>query len=461
MSAVKESPCPDCGEMVRVNSLRCWNCGGFMNKKIEEDYLALQAKPQEVIYSQLPESEVSALEDEDDDFELSTPVAAKAAVEPGEAKVHADATKPGTNVDSGTEVDLLNIALEDEREIRKRQQKRRQKGGMKLPGGGFMIFCPYGCRIEVKEAHRGMQGKCPKCRAPFVVPTDPPDYSKKKSGAEAEAAASGAGGFDHWIGGLHLHTVNPEKLKLKADSLVKDFVTADFAFSKEKLLAAVYGKKSGGLFGGGGANDPREALKAQLREGKPIAELDLAQKFAYEAQRLSEMKVVQPAASRADSIFHGIPVFGAGRIAVQLPHIEDSKDLHFVSMGITQFWEFRKQLEENFGISNFGADTNLPTKPEITTYRCQYLEIPIKALKDVELYQSDDSVELETVGFECEKCHATVSMQGRDQHQLGGKTPKGIAKAKCPKCQNKMGEHPLFMMKEKPVEAVKTALEDD
>ena len=459
MSDAKENPCPDCGEMVRVNSLRCWNCGAFMNKGIEEKYIEMQSKPQEIIYSQLPDNAVAALDDEeeDDDFELSVPSAAKSSEnEANEAKENADVTKPGGSSDDPSEADLFNIAMQDEREKRQKRKKRGPQGGMKLPGGGILIFCPYGCKIEVKEDHRGMQGKCPKCQAPFIVPVDPPDFSKKKRGAGAETEAVGAGGFDDWIGGLHLHAVNPEKLKLKADSLLKEFVEADFGFSADKVLAAVYGKKGGGLFGGGGATDPREALKAQLREGKSIADLELGQKFAFEKDDLSMIKVVQPTASRADSIFHGIQVFGGGRIAIQLPHVEGSDDVHYVSMGLTQFWEFRKIVESLYGVQGLGEKAGVPSEHEYTSHRCHFLEIQIKALDNIEFYKADDSVELEVVGFECEKCHATVSAQGRDQHQLGGKTAKGIAKAKCPKCQNKMGEHPLYNIKEEAAEPADT-----
>ncbi|TWT56916.1 hypothetical protein KOR42_02720 [Thalassoglobus neptunius] len=470
MTQVKETPCPDCGEMVRVNSLRCWNCGAFMNKGIEEKYIALQAKPQEIIYSQMPDNEVAAIDDEDDDFELSVPTDKSetnsiadledaSAPQENEAKENADATRPSSHDDehAGSD-DLLDIALKDERELQKRRKERSQRGGMRTPGGGILIFCPYGCRIEVKEDHRGMQGKCPKCSAPFIVPVDPPKYKTKKSAeSQGEAVVDSAGGFDVWLTDLHLHKVNPEKLKLKADSLAKDFVPADFAFSSEKILAAVFGKKAGKLFGGGGKDDPRSILKMQLQEGKAIADLDLAEKFEFDSESLKQLKVVQPTASRADSIFHGIPVFGEGRIAIQLPHVGDSKEIQYVSLGITQFWEFRKALEEKFGIADFGGDAGIPMERKYLPYRCQFMETQIKALDNLEFYKADDSIELEVVGFQCGKCQTTVSTQGRDQHQLGGKTAKGIAKAKCPKCQNKMGENLLYDIKEPTAETAETA----
>jgi hypothetical protein len=168
-------------------------------------------------------------------------------------------------------------------ESRKRKKSRRATGGART-ANGFIIFCPYGCKIEVKDQHRGMTGKCPKCRAPFLVPIDPPNYSSVKT-AEAGAAAVVAqapGGFTLWLTDLHVHTVNPVKLKLKADSLVREFVEKDFGFSPDRLLVAALGKKAGGLFGGGDKKkgDPRETMLSHLRENKPVEELPVADRCA-------------------------------------------------------------------------------------------------------------------------------------------------------------------------------------
>ena len=38
----------------------------------------------------------------------------------------------------------------------------------------FVICCPKGCRIRVKEKHRGQAGKCPRCQSEFVVPKKAP-----------------------------------------------------------------------------------------------------------------------------------------------------------------------------------------------------------------------------------------------------------------------------------------------
>src|SRR5262249_46159240 len=73
----KESACPECGEMVRVNSLRCWNCGAFMDPAMEQKYVAMQANPGPTLFSEVPDAELATFEEEgaDDDFQLSIPSA--------------------------------------------------------------------------------------------------------------------------------------------------------------------------------------------------------------------------------------------------------------------------------------------------------------------------------------------------------------------------------------------------
>lgn len=467
MSLPKEQPCPDCGEMVRVNSLRCWNCGAFMKRELEEKYLEMQSRPQQVIYSDLPQDEVTSMEtgapvmDEsgEDDFELSvaSPASSQAtgtdkhetssSTGIAESEKGAAANKSALSSGEATGDALLDIALQDERELQKQRRKRAQKGGIKTPGGGLIIFCPYGCRIVVKESHRGMQGKCPECRAPFIVPIDPPIYKKDRVATEVESSATEGGAVERWLSDLHLHTVHPEKLKLKADSLAKDFTATEFAFGSEQLFVVALGKKAGGRFGGGAKEDPREALKKQIQEGKKLEELEAAEKYAFTADELRMLKVVQPTASRADSIFHGIPVFGEGRIAIQLPPIEDKIEILYVSLGLTQFWNFKKFVEEAYGITGLGDECGIPTEHVFTTHRCQILETPVKALENLPFYKADETVELVPVGYQCGKCQIVVSEEGRARDSLGGKSPKGIAKAKCPKCSNKMGENLLYGIK--------------
>ncbi|HWL10302.1 MAG TPA: hypothetical protein VNQ76_18000, partial [Planctomicrobium sp.] len=256
-----------------------------------------------------------------------------------------------------------------------------------------------------------------------------------------------------WLTDLRLHVVDPEKLKLKADSLAKEFTEVDLGFSNDLFLVASLskGKKGGGLFskGGGKKEDVRAELIAHLNEKKSLDELPVGESYQFSSEELlQQLKVVQPAADRATNIFHGIPVFGTNRVAIQLPLNDKLTHPVYLSFGITEFWKFREAIEEFYQISDLDADLGLPREPRFDSLKCHYNDTPIKSLLDVELYQADPAVKLEVAGYQCGSCRITVSEAGRKKENLGGKSPKGIAKAKCPKCGSKMGEHLLYSLQE-------------
>lgn len=466
-----ERPCPECGESVRVGLVRCWNCGAFMQRELEQKYLEMQAGPKKVFFSPLPaDAEIHAVGtisdddgEEDEDFVLDPQggglatdlsklesAAPTAEAKPGSTPSNAP-PEPAVSHSIATGGDaLLDIAMREEAESHKRRKKTRKMTGGARTASGFIIFCPYGCKIEVKDTHRGMSGKCPKCRAPFLVPIDPPDYSASKEkaadGVAAAAATAAPGGFVSWLNDQHVHTVDPVKLKLKADSLLKEFAEKDFGFSPAKLAIIASAKKAGGLFGGGAKKtaDPREALMAHLREGKSIEEFTGAEKQVFSADQVRQLRIVQPAASRMDSMFHGIPVFGAHRIAVQLP-VSDGHP-QYVSFGLMQFREFAKQLAVNFGIDRFGADLGIPLTDEYTTAKCHYSDTIIKALKNDEWYKADPESKAVLAGWKCEGCGLVVSEDARKKEKLGGANGKALAKTPCPKCKKKFGERPLYTL---------------
>lgn len=501
-SAAKESPCPDCGEMVRMNSLRCWNCGAFMNSELEQRYMAMQANPAPIIFSQVPESEMSSMgeigvvndEDDDDGFRLSTSVKSTrpAAEAVPEKKTEAPVAKISTPPEA-TENDedfpggpiepeapaahrrssaapegavphsvatagdaLLDIAIQEEREVRQRNKGRKPAGPVVTAGGGLIIFCPYGCRVEVKEQHRGMTGRCPRCAAPFIVPIDPPRYKKAKTEDSPQAASTSSEKFRTWLTDLHLHMIEPEKLKLKADSLLKEFVEVDFGFSEDQLVVATLARKGGGggLFSKGGEKKEtiRENMISHLREDKPVADLPVSEKYVFTAEEAAQIRVVQPTENRGVSLFHGIPVFGTGRIAIQLPLTEKVAFPLYVSMGITEFWKFAKAMEVAYGILGLGLAEGVPMEAAMTVSKCHYSDQLIKSIENVELFQADPTAQLEVIGFRCGACKTAVSETARKKENLGGKSPKGISKAKCPKCGSKMGEHPLMAFKQDVVE---------
>lgn len=463
-------PCPECGENVRGGMVRCWNCGAFMNPKIQEKFQEMQARPNPQGYSPMSAGESASLrtqpghekdgDDDDDDFELTSVESRSrsnagsptslmsAAPEDGptvipmiEADPSPEPEKPAPARPKNPSDALLDIAMQDESETAKRRKKRPPTGGVRTASGGFLIFCPYGCRVEVKEQHRGMSGRCPRCRAPFLVPVDPPDYTAAKSKAPADkGAAEQSVAYGRWIQDAHLHVVPPEKLVLKPDSLLKTFAPVDLGFGPEGLVVLTLGKKAGGMFGKGDKKDPREAVLDHLKEGKPAADMPAAEKTFYSVEQLQELRVVQPVAQKSQSMFAGVPVFGTGRIAVQLPAVNETDPPRYLSFGITEFRKLAETLGELFGLTEFGRDCGIPMQDHFTEHRCTYGG-KFQALNHLEFYKADSTVKLVTVGWKCAGCGVAMSEEGRAKADFGGKGGKGIAKAKCPKCQQKFGEN--------------------
>ena len=468
-----QTPCRDCGEMVRQGLVRCFNCGAFMDPEVEKRFLEMQKSPPPPILSSPDESDAATAAAGDEAFSADAGAGDEGGFTMGGAGdgvglenampddfgVEADIAPadpvPGVSVPSeaADEDDLLSVAMNDLGREREKELQRALTGfaGGVRTAGGFIIFCPYGCRIEVKDKHRGNVGKCPKCSAPFVVPVDPPKYRKKAAPQPAEgtaAAAPGAvGKYALWLEDQHLHVVEPEKLKLKADSLVKEFVERDLALS-EKHLALIPLTGKGGLFGGGGAKkeDVRESAKEAAGRGDVPDKSDAGETLKIRAERLKELRVVQPA--KGQSLFAGVAVFGAGRIAVQLPDLSDANNPaagkpHYLSFGLTDFRRLSESLENLHGLGKLGAEEGVPLVDETFEHTCHYTDATIRALKALEFYKADPKVDLVVAGWQCGECGLTVSEDARKKEGLGGKAGKGMAKAKCPKCEKKMGDHPL------------------
>ncbi len=515
-----EKPCPDCGEMVRPNSVRCWNCGGFMRKDMAVKYQQMQMNPKPLTYLDGTESQASTATpsgDDDDDYELSFPLAQSMSftippisspaptgqvvinppsdtgdlpllpASPLGTPAGADAASeglspipsmtpespPGAKSERPKSEDdaLFDLVTQDLSESEKRRRKRRPNGilsgGVRTASGGFIIHCPYGCRFEVKESHRGMQGKCPRCRAPFIVPVDPPDYSAgKKAAGGADATLTGpvdaAGAFSGWLKDLHLHSFSPDKLKLKADSLLKEFAEYDVGFADDQMLLVNIAKKGGGMFGSGGdkkKGEAREAMLQHLRDGKALPELPGSDKQLFTVDQIRQMRVVRPVLNRAESLFAGIPVFGSGRIAVLLPFSDDPAALpQYLSFSLSEFRTFSSALQSRYGIEGFGAQNGVPLAETYDEYPCHSTKAPIRVLRSLEYYKNDPSFKLATVGYKCGACSLTLSEVARAKDNLGGKDGKGMAKAKCPKCQQKFGDNPLISLAEPaPAESTATA----
>jgi hypothetical protein len=549
--------CPDCGEEVRRELVRCWRCGGFLRGDIAEKYEKMLDAPQKVTYSQvdddddaLPlqgddETEVASTDDfilgdglsfltpeqvarqqevleqdlqpaavpepsqEDLDQAVADATAraeaarVKVAAEP-ETKARPEETKPeetygltgpaesdaagetavAGSPDSGlaakkrkskqsapskadTEEDeapvstgdpLLDIALQEEREAKKRIRKaKRDKGRARRVAGamaGYVaVFCPNGHRIQVDEKYRGLTGRCPKCKSMFLVPIL--DWeAERKAQQEAAEATRKVSRYDNWSLDLHLHRLDPAKLKLKPGSLASAFHEVDVCFTDEGFLVVVHGKQNAGLFAGEKNKKKKEELRVEvqdyLRLDKELLDLPAAGYRFYSPDDVRKSQVVQPAIYAHESMFAGVPVFGEGRIAVRLPVTaadQDTQDIMFLVFHLSDFRSFSTLVEEKFEFASFGQAEGVPLSDDFSNHKCHYSDRELKSIEVSEFHQADSAMELDLIGRKCQACGLVVSEESRKKEKLGGATGKGIAKAKCPKCEQKFGNTSLFGLK--------------
>jgi len=349
------------------------------------------------------------------------------------------------------EDELLKIAADEEAEI------SQVKKGMRTRNS-FVVFCPQGHRIRVREKFRGKTGKCPKCASVFIVPQKSSPKPEKKTDVEIQAVggdAVPAGRYVRWLDDVHLHQVVPEKLKIKADSLLNDFQTVDLGFSSSEILVVTL-VAAGGLFGGGAKKKP--AARAAMLEYflKPEATpegLTAAAKRVVSAESFGQLLLVQPAPAGTESLFDGIPIFGTGRIAVRLPKLPEDKATHYLSFSLSEFRIFAHALQSICGVEAFGANSEIPMSDRYETFKCHYSENPVRSLQQLDYYQKDPSLKLEISGWKCSMCGLIVSEDARKKEKIGGLNGKGIAKAKCPKCTQKFGSNPMYVLQEPPAAA--------
>lgn len=337
-----------------------------------------------------------------------------------------------------------------------------------MPRTGFIIFCPHGHQIEVQDRHRGMMGRCPKCKAFYLVPkaewdkpkAAPEEPAKTETPESAETSAV-AQKYRRWMTDLHFHSVDPAKLKLKPGSVADNYEFADLGFAKDGLLLAKL-LKGGGLFGSADKKRPeaRAAMLAYLEQDKPLDELPAVDHQWFDAEGM-QIQVVQPAPYAHESLFAGVPVFGSGRVAVRVPQADESGQLQFLSFGLSDFREFARDLAELFGLHDLGADCGVPLTDTITELTCHYSEQTLRVVENVEYYQADPRISVNLVGWRCQGCRLVISEDSRKKERIGGTSGKGIAKARCPKCKAKFGEERLYALDSGPQSPDVDASDDD
>jgi hypothetical protein len=375
----------------------------------------------------------------------TTQPAAKAPPAPPPSASAATTHSASTTHSAATSGDfLLDIARQEEADIQQAKRMIRQK-----LRGGFVVYCPMGCKIRVSERHRGRTGKCPRCGSPFFVPLKPFRKTEAET-AEAAAPPPEPGVFGKWRGwmeNVHLHAVVPQKLKIKADSLLKDFQAVDLAFSEDGLLLVTL-VTAAGLFGANEKKKPavRAAVQQHLATVGKLDGLPAPAQRLYPLESLKQFSMAQPTPPDVDSLFAGVPVFGTNRIAVKLPKLGDETAVHYLSFSLSEFREFTARLAAAGGPDNLGADTDVPLVDNYHTFKCHYTDQVVQELIGLPYYQADKSFSLQLSGWRCGKCGLVVSEDARKKEKIGGLNGKGIAKAVCPKCKGKFGNHPLYSL---------------
>jgi len=390
----------------------------------------------------------TALPEINDAFELASPVKAEVAV-----PTALEATAPSTDAKPASEAEgishseatggeaLLDIAKAEELDIQQTRKQLREKVT-------FVVFCPMGCRVRVQDRHRGRAGKCPKCGSTFFVPKATPKSKAVTPAGEFATVAGDPGAVAKWRGWMedvHLHAVVPQKLRIKADSLKNDFALVDLAFSSDGLLILTL-VKAAGFMGANLKKKPaiRQAAQEYLKSDAKLDGLAVGAQRLIPTALLSQLGMGQPSPPDVESLFGNIPVFGAGRIAVRLPKTPDATQTDYLTFSLSEFRKFTQTLESVAGIAGFGGNTEVPVVDTYNTLKCHYSDVPVRELLGLEYYQKDPAFKLQITGWRCGGCSLVVSEDARKKEKIGGLNGKAIAKAKCPKCPAKFGDHPLY-----------------
>jgi predicted Zn-ribbon and HTH transcriptional regulator len=377
---------------------------------------------------------------------------AEPAVQTSAAEPPVQAAEPPPSkqeVETAATEDLLKIADEEEKDIQKVRKTLRSKDS-------FVIYCPQGCRIRVKERHRGRAGKCPRCQSEFVVP-------RKVAPKKADVAAAGsepvlASRYKKWLGDVRLHTVDPQKLRIKPDSLLNECVGVDVGFSPDDLLLATL---VAGKFGASPRKIPpvRQAMIEHFLKQGTVEQLNVPAKKIIPKEAFGQFNVAQPAPHGTESLFSDIPVFGTNRIAVRIPKSPDSPHPQYLSFCLSEFRAFVEGMQSVCGIEGFGTNTEVPMNEEYAAFKCSISGVPVKELTKLNYYVKDPGFKLEVTGWQCAACKTVISEAARVETKLGGANAKGIAKAKCPKCTQKFGDQPLYQLSQ-PTTAEQPAAEE-
>lgn len=378
---------------------------------------------------------------------------AGAADSAADAPVTAPAPVQATSRNRGGEDDLLSFAVEEQKEGKKRKNQKNAERLRKQ----VLVPCTCGAWIRVNEDQAGKILRCKQCKQPVVVPGLKKKAEKQeKPAAKVEAAA--VQNTVSWIDDAWFHVLSPAALVLKPGSLTGKHTEVDIAFDGSGLhiltFAGTKKKRSIFSFGGGKKKADHQARRLQIREQVAktgnFENLENVEIRKVDVSRSGEVRLVQPVAKVSESMFAGVPVFGEGRIAIFLPLEIDGGKQAFLSFSISGWRVIAEQFKSLFGTELNGAENGIPESDKAETLSCFMNQSRIESVKGLIYYQKDAAYTLELSGHKCKSCGTTISEVARKAAKLGGVKGKGIAKAKCPKCSNKMQAESLYKIAKGP-----------
>lgn len=371
-----------------------------------------------------------------------------------EAPVNVPAPVQANSRNKGGEDDLLSFAVEEQKEGKKRKNQKNAERLRKQ----VLVPCTCGAWIRVNEDQAGKTLRCKQCKQPVVVP----GLKKKTDKQEKPAAKVEAASVQKtvsWIDDAWFHVLSPAALVLKPGSLTGKHTEVDIAFDNSGLHILTFAgtKKKRSIFSFGGGNKKadhlvrRQQIREQVAKAGNFENLENVEIRKVDGSRSGEVRLVQPVAKVSESMFAGVPVFGEGRIAIFLPIDIDGGKQAFLSFSISGWRVIAEQFKSLFGAELNGTENGIPESDKAETLSCFMNQSRIESLRGLIYYQKDAAYTLELSGHKCKSCGTTISEEARKAAKLGGVKGKGIAKAKCPKCSNKMQAESLYKIAKGPV----------
>lgn len=499
--------CRSCGESVRTGLVRCWNCNAFMREDVEERYREMTSTPQTIIFSDIPadqrteqmpardenrhipwaqvfdadldSSDFSLRESDgaavgtgqaaaaDDGFELDAPATRKtdqstAAATPQPQAPGADETaKPGPkdtpkkkekpqqrkSPDEFDADDLVGIAMEDQRETRRRKRQKLEEARKHR----ILMPCSCGAWIRVHQDQAGRTVRCRQCKKPVVVPV------MKKKGKEGRRKKKKVAEIKiKWLEDIRLHVIQPTDVVLKPGSLEKSFEMIDVIFHESGVHLIRYAPPAKKSFFSKAADGPpaieeqRRLASEHITKTAKIADIPFGELQTISPEQVGQIRLIQPVREAHASMFAGVPVFGEGQIALYLPLALTENQQAFCSFPMSVSRRFCRELVTQFGLNVGTVENGVPAEEEFDTLTCHFSEMPIRSLRNLPYYENDPGFELELAGFICATCGIAITEDARAKKKLGGGAGKSIAKAKCPKCSNKFGDQKAWILTKTP-----------